>query len=72
MNMSSSEKADQELRAKQKIVPVLPLRILHKDLLISSQTTHNLIKPSHIKFTDHMNKNWNLRSSGLILLHLDA
>lgn len=55
MNMLSNEKA-QVLRAKQKIVPVFPLRILCKDLLISSQTTHNLIKPSNIKLTDHIKK----------------
>lgn len=57
------------LRAKQKVVPVFPLRILCKQNF-SSQTTHNLIKPSNIKFTNHMSKNRNLRSSRLFLQHL--
>lgn len=67
-----SEKKVQEVRATQKIVPVYPLRILCKDLLISSQTIHNLFKPSNIKFTGHRNKKKNLSSSGLILEHLKA
>lgn len=69
--MSSSERKAQKLRAKQEIVPVFPLRILCKDNF-SSQTTHNLIKPNNIKFTNHKSKNWNLRSSKLFLQHLDV
>lgn len=69
--MSSSERKAQELRAKQKIVPVFPLRILCKENF-SSQSIHNLIKPNNIKLTNHMSNNWNLRSSRLFLQYLNV